>query len=305
VSESILINLPTNIGDAVLGLPVVDRMRSCYPQGLISVIASPRTKDFLLKHSCIDRVIVFNKKWKFRHKVRFALALRGRFNIVVDLKNSFLPAVIGSKKRTSFFRFFKKEMHIKDRYLKLVDNFSFSSQQSRGSIVLNNEEEDKCCGLGLSRSVFMSCSSLFRGKRYKPVYIKQVIQSIRSIYPVVILGQAQDRDFYGQVLSEPGVIDLVGRTSIAEVFYLLENYAALVVSVDSSILHIASYLNLSVVSLFGPTSPGTYGPYSDKRIVLTKEGFNCSECLGNRCKKDFECMNINPKKVISAVNQII
>ena len=116
MSNNIIINFPTNFGDTVLALPILDRIRADYPEDTITVFASPRTKSFLMQNSFIDEVILFDKSWTLWQKIRFALNLRGKYDMIFDFKNSFLPVALGIKKHTPFFRGAVKKLHIKDSY---------------------------------------------------------------------------------------------------------------------------------------------------------------------------------------------
>ncbi len=305
MAEKIIINLPTNIGDAILGLPVIRKMRSWYPDSTITVVASAKTKGFFLRNSCVDRVVLFDKRWKLSIKRKFAFSLRGKYDVAVDLKNSLLPYIIGARRKTGPLRFYKKGTHVRDRYLRLIKKFKREDNPVKCEILLSSKEKERWAKENITESVFICCSSRSDKKRYNPNYLKEVILKIKDRYPIVLLGEASDRDFYGDTLEQEGIIDLVGKTSISDVFYLLQNFGKLLISVDSSILHIGSYLNIPIVSLFGPTSPQIYGPYSDKSCVLTKEGLECRRCASGKCQNDIECMKIHPQKIIEAVIKII
>ena len=114
---------------------------------------------------------------------------------------------------------------------------------------------------------------------------------IGRIHPLVIIGEQSDRGYYRDILNLPGTTDLVGKTTIAEAFYLIQTYAKLALCVDSSILHIASYLNKPLVALFGPTDPARYGPWSDHYLVLRGDNPNNG-------------IHIPPAKINQAVNKL-
>ena len=302
--SSIIINFPTNIGDVILALPVLDRLRGTYQESRITVIVSVHTRDFLIRNRNIDEVVLFDKTWKIRQKMRFSLSLRRKYDLMVDLKNSFLPVIIGSRVRTPFIRMFKKDMHVCLRYLSLIKNMA-GTKEKKGAFVLNKQEIEKCESYKLLPSVFIACSSRSVLKRYHYDNLVRVIDELRKSYPIVVLGEESDVSYYGDILKMDGVISLVGKTKISDLFYLISNYARLVLCVDSSILHISSYLNKPTVAIFGPTSHKVYGPRSDKSVVLRKDVIKCSPCGKSQCNLDIECMKIEPDKVIKAVKQLI
>ncbi|MCM8786629.1 MAG: glycosyltransferase family 9 protein [Candidatus Omnitrophica bacterium] len=296
----ILINFPTNIGDTILALPVLDRLKANYPESEIVAIGSYRTKDFLSKNIFLDKVIVYDKHWGSFLKLKFCLSLKKKFDIVVDLKNSFLPILIGYKKRTPFFRFFSKDMHAKDRYLKIIKNIAPIDEKIKSDFIINNDKEDN-----FFPSIFIACSSRSKGKTYPKNLLKEVIDNLKKIAPVAILGESADQQYYSDILLDDDIINFVGKTSLVKVFYLLKNYAKLLICVDSSILQLASYIDIPIIALFGPTDERRYGPWSTKYVVLKNEELLCRPCGEGKCNLDYKCMHIQPLAVIEAAKKIL
>jgi len=302
--RKIIINFPTNIGDTVLGFPALDKIKSNYPKAEITAIVSPRTQELLKRNTFIDKTVLFDKRWPIKEKIKFVLSLRGKFDLIVDFKNSFLPVLLGIGRRTSFIRPYHKNMHIKDKYLDLVDKFCLKQTQERADFYLTSDEKKRWSGLGLEPSLFVACSSLTAIKSYPYAYLKKVVESLAGEIQIVILGQENDRQFYRDILSIKGVVDLVGKTAIHEVVYLLKNYANVLLAVDSSILHIGGYLNIPIVAFFGPTHPDRSAPFSDKFVILRNDELSCIACEKANCPIDHKCMNISPERVVEAVRKL-
>ena len=303
--KKIIINFPTNLGDAIIGLPVLDRLHSNYPQANISAITSPQTHNFFMRNRFIDEVILFDKSWKPRVKIKFCLYLRGKYDLIADLKNSFLPVALGIRKRTPFIRRFSNKVHIEDKYLSLISKIAPKETRKKSNFILEDNERDKWDSLEIKKAIFIACSSRSSIKQYPYANLKDVVSSFENKQSVIILGQEQDRGFYKDILRQRGVIDLVGKTGIWDVFYLLKKYASLLLGVDSSITHMASYLGVPVVCLFGPTSYERSYPRSKYSVVLRKEELDCLPCEMAKCNRDGECMKIASEDVIAAINKIL
>ena len=102
------------------------------------------------------------------------------------------------------------------------------------------------------------------------------------------------------------MVNLAGKTNFYELGYLLMHYSALLLSVDSSIMHLASYLGLPIVALFGPTDQHKYGPFSLYHKVLANNCLNCRPCEKAECKREYECMRgISPYDVVAAVKEML
>ncbi len=306
MSKSILINFPTNFGDAVMALPVLDRLRASYPKAKITAVASSRTKDFLLRNNSLDEVVFFDKHWKLSQKIRFCLSLRKKFDLAADLKNSFLPVLLGIKQHTPFRRSQIKNSHVQKGFLKLIEKLAPKNQEVKKSdFSLTDQEKDKWKRFFLKPALFVACSSLAMPKRYPYRQLKQVVIKLsQEKFPIVIIGESKDREFYKDILSLPGVVDLVGKTNLAELVYLLKNSGRVILSVETGILHLGSYLDIPVVAIFGPGNVKKAHPWSSDYLVVTKDSLACAPCDTGKCLDDYACMEIKPEKVIKAIKQL-
>jgi ADP-heptose:LPS heptosyltransferase len=300
--KKILINFPTNIGDTILGLPVLDRLKANYSDCLITAIASPHTKELLSRSSAVSEILVFEKRMSTWRKCKFSFSLRAKFDIVVDLKNSFLPIIVGGR-HSPFIRKFSESTHAKDRYLGLLASLCDKETSTRGDFALSDAERLRWDALGIrvKSAIFIACASRHFSKSYPYEYLSKVVSALNNKYTLVVLGADTDRGFYGDILTQKGVIDLVGKTKLTDVFYLLKCYARLLLSVDSSILHLGSYLDTPIVALFGPTNQLHYGPWSDKFSVIKNSHMPCVPCEDPHCKFKSECMHIEPELVVEEV----
>lgn len=303
----ILVNFPSNIGDTIMALPGIDLLKSNYPQGRISAIVSERTQDFLSFNNFIDETILYCKNWNIKRKIKFISTLKKNYDLMVDFKNSFLPVLLGIKRRTPFIRNFPSHLHAKDRYLNLVKGLvEDKSIRTRSEFLITPEVADGWDKYNLSPSIFISTASRSSLKTYPRENLEKVVAGLNGRYPLVIIGEDNDRSYYGDIFQRYDVVDLVGRTTMLDIYYLLKKYALLVLSVDSSILHLASYLNKKIVAIFGPTSPYEYGPWSERNIFLVNERISCRPCRGSSCRYNLECIaSISAENIIHAINYLL
>jgi ADP-heptose:LPS heptosyltransferase len=83
--------------------------------------------------------------------------------------------------------------------------------------------------------------------------------------PVLVTGSAAERDLAGEVVRRAGLPAgraVAGRTDLGELCDLVA-HAALVVSGDTGIAHVASACGTPSVVLFGPVDPAQWGPPAD------------------------------------------
>jgi ADP-heptose:LPS heptosyltransferase len=84
----------------------------------------------------------------------------------------------------------------------------------------------------------------------------------RPLQPVLITGSAQERELACTVAGAAGLSDsrvLAGRTDLAQLCALVAG-AALVVSGDTGIAHLAYAFGTPSVTIFGPVDPAQWGP---------------------------------------------
>jgi lipopolysaccharide heptosyltransferase II len=105
--------------------------------------------------------------------------------------------------------------------------------------------------------------------------------------------------------SKHPVIDLSGKTTILELTALLKR-AKILISNDSGVLHLASYINTPVVAVFGPTDETKYGPWSSNSAIVKKEIF-CRPCKNAQCKfNSSECMHlVKAQDLMRAITDIL
>jgi heptosyltransferase-2 len=103
--------------------------------------------------------------------------------------------------------------------------------------------------------------------------------------------------------SNPGVVNLAGKTSLRELLALLKS-CAVVLTNDTGPMHLAAALGVPVVVPFGSTSPELTGPGlpGDARNILVRNPAPCAPCFLRSCPIDFRCMmGIEPGQVVEAV----
>ena len=84
-------------------------------------------------------------------------------------------------------------------------------------------------------------------------------------------------------------INACGKLSFSE-FVSLIKLSDLVVSADTSAVHVASCLSVPVVGLYGPNTPVLYGPWGKGCTWFYKQ-LSCSPCITNYNSKMSRCMH--------------
>lgn len=136
---------------------------------------------------------------------------------------------------------------------------------------------------------------------------KKLISLLPSDLPVIMIGGKGEEPFFNAIQPYPDqVIDMVGKTSIAEMIAIISHTKGLIVT-DTGTAHIASALNTPVFCLIGPTPANVTGPYSspDNEVHILSANLHCSPCYKTAVMKqctDNICMQqITPRMVLSSL----
>jgi heptosyltransferase-2 len=103
-------------------------------------------------------------------------------------------------------------------------------------------------------------------------------------YDVVVLGSAKERALGEQIVAAArgaSVHNLCGHTSLGDVVDLLAT-AAVAVSNDSGLLHVAAAAGAPVVAIYGSSSPQLTPPLTDAAAIVTRR-LPCSPCFARDC----------------------
>jgi len=97
-----------------------------------------------------------------------------------------------------------------------------------------------------------------------------------------------------------GVVDLTGRTELADAAALLRA-SAVFVGNDSGLMHLAAALGTPTLGLFGSTNPAWTAPRGRRTRALAVSGFACSPCHRRTCPEPRFCMEtLEPADVFAA-----
>lgn len=299
----------SNIGDAILTLPVLDSLRSNLASPRITVIATSRTKEIFQGVPEVEEVIVYNKRAPLREKIALLKRLRQKgFDVVVDLRNSLLGVLIPARQKTSPFLHPPAAIrHMKERHLykisRIISKLKDKNAASCGSMLgAKPEDEDYVNRLlgdrGISpqdKIVIVGAGARSNTKRWpSDKFLELAAELVRELHLAVILsgdkGDAPTNSYISRRIGG-GVFDFSGLTTVSQLASLIRK-AGVVITNDSALLHLASYLDVPVVAIFGPTDEDKYGPWSQNKAVVKKDIF-CRPCQKAQCRySSLKCLQI-------------
>ena len=313
----------SNIGDCILTLPVLDFLRQKYPLAKITCLVSARPGEIFINNPAVADVVIFDKQAKLIDKIKLFFTLsRENFDLVVDLRNSFFGAFLPAKKSKGLFwsalrRIPAKIKHMKEKHLFWAKLLDYSKRDKKyQSLNITLKDIDYIQGIlnrrqNLAKStklIVVAPGSRSRVKCWDKQNFSQLCrQLVKDGYRIVLVGDAFDQpicDYLQQALDEE-VLNLCAKTNLSQLAVLLKA-AQLLITNDSAVMHLASYLNVPVVAIFGPTDEKKYGPWSENSAVVKKDIF-CRPCEKAQCRfGGLECLTaVKPADVLGQVESLL
>lgn len=170
-----------------------------------------------------------------------------------------------------------------------------------------------------AKIIALSPGSVWMTKRWPLESYEKLAKKIldQSNGKILFLGSQGEAELtsklYNSILKEnkgykDRLLDLGGRTSIDELFAIYQNLD-LLISNDSSPVHLASCFSVPNIAIFGPTSSDMgFTPTGEQSVVVELADLECRPCSAhgpNKCPLGhFRCMrDIDPERVYMEVEK--
>ncbi|TBR18305.1 lipopolysaccharide heptosyltransferase II [bacterium] len=328
--EKILFITLSNIGDVILTLPTLDYLRERFPEAKITVMSGSRPAEIFENNPLVQRLIIYDKNSSISSKIKLFFSLsREKFDLVVDLRNSFMGAVLPAKHKTSpFLRIGKNIQHMRDKHLYrllcikgvLSNKEDIIKEMKRRllnlSLYIEPEDDEYIKGILKENDIdysdniiVLSIGARSHIKRWPKDKFAELLKKLAEELKakIVLVGDKEDMVTAEYVLENSPLkaINLCSKTNLAELACVLRR-AKLLITNDSANLHLAGYLNVPTLGIFGPTDENKYGPWADSSLVVKKDIF-CRPCNKAQCfHGDVRCLSIiNTQEVADKVKSIL
>jgi heptosyltransferase-2 len=323
-ARNVLVLQTSFLGDSLLTLPLLRRLKDGLPGARLTVLALPKNADVFRGCAWVDETIEDDKRGLHGGPLgawRIAAELRARgFDLAViphrSLRSALVAKLAGIPRRVGFSasagRFLLTDVvpfswlaHDLERNLALAAPLGADSRTIHGEAryitpappapALARKLADAGLGDG-DRLIGVHPGAAWATKRWLPERFAELCRRLSAEgFKPVLVGGPGDAALGAEIARGSGAADLVGRTDLSELAALMGRLALFVTN-DSGPMHLAAAAGVPVVAVFGATTRELgFFPYGPKHRVV-EAALACRPCGlhgGRECPEGhFLCMRL-------------
>lgn len=317
------------IGDAILTLPAIQKLKHLYPDSHIDVLCIPSSQEIFEASPFVEDVIVIDKKGKHQsiiNTIKFARELKQKkykkiFSSHRSLRTSLVVLLLGVNESFGFdnsslaFVYkhlipYKSDAHEVQRNLDLI-GFEYDEKSWRIKPEIQTDEKIEIKINSFLKSnrlddnfISIAPGSIWETKKYPKKYFKEIIDYfIDKNFKIILVGSDKDKELCESLMiNNKFVINTAGKFSVIESIELLK-HAKLLISNDSAPTHMGMAADIKVLTIYCSTVPsfGFY-PYNIKSKFISYDDLECKPCGIHGHQKcpinTFDCGNKLEPKII-------
>jgi heptosyltransferase-2 len=288
------------IGDVILATPVVEKLKSHYPDAQIDFLLRNGNERLLENNPHINRIYALDKKRnKFLHVQRAIGWIRAnRYDHLINLQRFFTTGLIsflsGAKEKSGFdknpFSFsydYKVPHDIGTGKHEIERNIEVVAPITDGEFVKprlypSAEHYNKVSQYQMHEYLCIAPASVWFTKQFPRDKWVKLLDKLDRRYIVYLIGGPEDFDFCHHIIQETSnkdIYNLCGKLNFLETAALMKSAVMNYVN-DSAPLHIASAMNAPVTAIFCSTVPrfGFYPVSEHSRVVEIDTDLYCRPC---------------------------
>ncbi len=260
----------TRLGDAVLSTGLLEAMRKKHPEAKVTVVCGPLPASIFEGFPNVERVIALKKKKRHGHWIDlWTFAVKTRWDVVIDLRNSAVSRLIRAKERYVFGPHISQDLHKVEQAaatMRVGDvpapTLYFTKAQEQFADTLINP---------YGPFIAVGPSANWIGKTWAPEnFIKMIafLTAPEGPFPharVAVFAAPGEEDQARPVLNSVSPerrIDGIAKGKPGEVAAALAR-ASFYIGNDSGLMHMAAASGVPTFGVFGPSWPHLYRPWGE------------------------------------------
>lgn len=330
--RNILVLQTAFLGDVILTLPLVQVLKRILPSASIDMMVIPKAGELLKNHPDIREILIYDKRnadagifgfFKIRDKL-----LKKNYDIAFvphrSIRSAAVVMLAGIPLRVGFnisagrmllnrIVSYNGSKHEIKRNLQLLsgigsDNGSLLSweKELESPRIFPSETDylkvsrwlNENGILSSERIIGIAPATIWNTKRWLKDRFAELAQRLTNEdFYVILIGGEDDIDLCHDILkstNSDNIYSTAGKFTLLESAALIKRCSVLVTN-DSAPMHIATAMQIPVVSIFGATVPAFgFGPINEDDIVVEVNNLRCRPCSihgSDKCPiKTFDCM---------------
>ncbi|MEO8205573.1 MAG: glycosyltransferase family 9 protein, partial [Chthoniobacterales bacterium] len=305
----VLVRSSNWLGDAVMSAPAVTAIKQGRPDAHVTILTPAKLADFWKEVGGVDTIIttepgVFATATKIRGKADVAIIFPNSTRTALEAYLAKIPRRVGC--RGHFRKYLLNQIptdkrmkrvrpeHQSKHYLRLVNWVGAPDLPPAPPKYTPPPSPPYQIGI---------CPGAEYGpaKRWPAERFAETIRLVTEKLPAkwTIVGTGKDTPIAAEIIRQCPALSLedqTGKTSLAQLIAFLKTLHLLITN-DTGTMHLAAYLGVPTISIFGSTEPILTGPIGPNQHVVRHQ-VECSPCFLRECPIDFRCMTaVEPAEI--------
>lgn len=295
-------------GDVAITFPYCTSLRKSFPNAQIDFLTTEPCADLPKALTIFDNVLVFphcaNRWGRVQHTLAWCAKIpKVYYDVVIDLQRNWVSRAIRRSAFPTFWGEFDRYSPnaAGDRVLDTFQRTGFDSirpvcrMEIRHDIMVHAETILRKHGWdGATRLVVLNPAGLWKTRNW-PIENYAELANLwlaeeRVQFLLLGTGRIEQKARYIAEELPDSTINLVGKTTLAEAFGIVQ-YVSAVVSEDSGLMHMAWVSGIPTLALFGSSRHDWSRPLGEHTLCLHSGDLECSACMKAECRYgDVHCL---------------
>lgn len=277
--EQILFIGLSNVGDVVMGTPVLRALHGLYPAAVFDVVADNKSRDLYECAPFIRAIYIKHKDGLLRGAPALIRTLwRTRYDLIVDIRTDGLAWLLRGRRKYTKWRRKSYGEHAVLELLGVIAGLHGDRPVPHTKVWLADQHRE-AARRQLARFKGGRLLALGVGSALKPLkswpeekFIELCRLRRADFAGVILLGNEAERARTQRVIRglDLPCIDTLGNSLLAAAALLERAFVYL--GPDSGLGHIASAMGRPTVTFFGPLNPARYRPWGEKAQFAVGQG---------------------------------
>jgi heptosyltransferase I len=321
------------MGDMLVISPLVNSLKSHYPEAQVDILAASKMK------SVVDVMDLYDHRLYLSFSLSFLASIwstvrrirKERYDIILDLEFYYrLPTIMAVLAKPRYLIGFDlqstrsklmdrkinydKDLHVCDAFLEIgyalgveksnypLTPFSFSKEDANFVNAFIRDNHPLIVHVGASGRAL--------SRRWPSEYWSKLLASLDKRNEIIVLVGAEEEAAILKTVEVPdSIVNLIGKLSLTQLAALMMK-GSLYVGLDTGPTHLAAAMGTPLVALYGPNTPARWGPYTDRKRILY-QNIECSPCtrqfegIVSTCQDNICMKQLKPSTVLDAIESIL